>query len=44
ESEDGTIDISKAEKIAEQFEISKQFWSYLIDKKYISTPTEQKRV
>jgi len=40
ENEDGTIDISKAEKIAEQFEISKQFWSYLIDKKYIQNPQE----
>lgn len=29
---DGSIDISKAIKIAEQFETSRQFWSYLIDK------------
>ncbi len=29
ELEDGTIDLSKALKIAEQFEISKQFWAYL---------------
>lgn len=40
EKEDGTIDISKAENIAEQFEISKQFWSFLINKKYISNPRE----
>lgn len=40
EKEDGSIDISKAEKIAEQFEISKQFWSYLVDKKYIQNPQE----
>lgn len=40
ENEDGSIDISKAEKIAEQFEISKQFWSYLIDKKYVQNPKE----
>ncbi|MEG2510741.1 MAG: FAD-dependent oxidoreductase, partial [Chryseobacterium sp.] len=40
EKEDGSIDISKAEKIAEQFEISKQFWSYLVDKKYIQKPQE----
>ncbi len=40
EKEDGTIDISKAEQIAEQFEISKQFWSYLISKNYIDKPTE----
>jgi len=29
ELEDGSIDISKAIRIAESFEISKQFWSYL---------------
>ncbi|WP_051190395.1 malate dehydrogenase (quinone) [Kaistella palustris] len=40
EKEDGTIDTSKAENIAEQFEISKQFWSFLLKKKYISTPKE----
>ena len=38
QQEDGSIDISKAEKIAEQFEISKQFWSYLIGKNYIENP------
>ncbi|MFC6268372.1 malate dehydrogenase (quinone) [Frigoriflavimonas asaccharolytica] len=38
EKEDGTIDISKAEKIAEQFEVSKQFWSYLISKNHIAEP------
>ena len=38
EKEDGTIDISKAESIAEQFEISKQFWSFLITKNYIAEP------
>ncbi|MBS1590045.1 MAG: malate dehydrogenase (quinone) [Bacteroidetes bacterium] len=30
EKQDGSIDISKALKIAEEFEISKQFWSYLV--------------
>ncbi len=40
ELEDGTIDISKAEKIVEQFEISKQFWAYLIDKQLIDDPRE----
>lgn len=35
EREDGTIDISKAIKIAEQFEVSKQFWSYLVANKLI---------
>src|SRR5277367_6952102 len=29
--EDGTVDATKAFKIAEQFELSKQFWSYLIE-------------
>ncbi|HAV02230.1 MAG TPA: malate dehydrogenase (quinone) [Chryseobacterium sp.] len=38
--EDGSIDISKAETIAEQFEISKQFWSFLLSKGYISNPHE----
>jgi malate dehydrogenase (quinone) len=28
--EDGTIDISKAEKIAESFEVSKQFYAFLV--------------
>jgi malate dehydrogenase (quinone) len=36
--EDGTIDISKALKIASQFEMSKQFWAYLVQQKYISSP------
>jgi len=31
EKPDGTIDISKALKIAEQFEESKQFWSYITE-------------
>ncbi len=40
EKEDGTIEITKAEAIAEQFEISKQFWSFLIQKKYIDDPKD----
>lgn len=40
EGPDGTIDITKAEKIAEQFEQSKQFWSFLVDKGYISDPKD----
>jgi malate dehydrogenase (quinone) len=35
---DGSIEIKKAIKIAEQFEISKEFWSYLIEQKYIQSP------
>jgi malate dehydrogenase (quinone) len=38
EREDGTIDISKAVKIAASFEESKQFWAYLIQKKVIELP------
>lgn len=38
QKEDGRVDISKAIKIAEQFEVSKQFWSYLIEKNYIKDP------
>lgn len=38
--EDGSIDISKAEEIAEQFEISKQFWAYLVKKEYIQSPKQ----
>ena len=30
EDEDGIIDTSKAVKIAESFEMSKQFWSFLV--------------
>jgi malate dehydrogenase (quinone) len=36
--EDGSVDTSKASKIAESFEVSKQFWSYLIEQKYITVP------
>ncbi|MFM2268026.1 MAG: hypothetical protein RL757_1467 [Bacteroidota bacterium] len=38
EREDGTIDCSKAFKIDEQFEISKQFWAYLVDNEIIEKP------
>ena len=38
EKEDGNIDISKAIKIAAQFEISKQFWAYLVQQQYLSSP------
>lgn len=40
ENEDGSIDISKAENVAEQFEVSKQFWSFLVSKGYIDEPKE----
>jgi malate dehydrogenase (quinone) len=35
---DGTVDISKAVKIASQFEISKQFWAYLIQQYSFAAP------
>lgn len=38
--EDGSIDMSKAAKIASQFEISKQFWAFLVQQKYIADPTQ----
>src|SRR5215218_3743768 len=33
---DGSIETSKALKIAESFEVSKQFWSYLIQQNFIT--------
>src|SRR4051812_42399935 len=39
QKDDGSIDISKAVKIAESFEESKQFWSYLIENKLITVPS-----
>lgn len=38
EKPDGSIDISKAIKIAESFEVSKQFWAYLIERDGIQLP------
>ncbi|HEX9979258.1 MAG TPA: malate:quinone oxidoreductase [Flavobacterium sp.] len=35
---DGKIDVSKAVKIAESFEVSRQFWSYLVRKGLITSP------
>jgi malate dehydrogenase (quinone) len=40
ENEDGSIDTSKALKIASQFETSKQFWAYLVKQKYFSDPQD----
>jgi malate dehydrogenase (quinone) len=36
--EDGSVDTSKAIKIAESFEVSRQFWSYLIKKDILDSP------
>ncbi|SFE84154.1 malate dehydrogenase (quinone) [Alteribacillus iranensis] len=38
EKPDGSVDISKAIKINEQFQVSKQFWSYLVDSQLIQNP------
>lgn len=38
EKEDGSVDISKAVKIASSFETSKQFWSYLVKAGKITAP------
>jgi malate dehydrogenase (quinone) len=35
---DGSIEIKKAIKIAEQFEVSKEFWSFLVEKDYVGAP------
>jgi len=40
ERQDGSIDISKAIKIAESFEVSKEFWSYLVEDGVIESPDE----
>ena len=37
EGEDGSIDCTKALKIDERFELSKQFWSYLLERNFITT-------
>ena len=39
EDENGKIDIKKAIDICQQFEVSKQFWSYLVDQKLIEDPS-----
>jgi len=40
EKSDGTIDITKAIKINEQFQISRQFWSYLVKSNLIRNPQD----
>ncbi|MGO1245098.1 MAG: malate:quinone oxidoreductase [Sphingobacterium sp.] len=40
EQADGSVKITKAINIAEQFEVSKQFWSYLVQKNILKNPTE----
>ncbi|WP_414672844.1 malate:quinone oxidoreductase [Lacisediminihabitans sp.] len=38
ERADGTIDIASAVKVNEQFQVSRQFWSYLVDKNLLPDP------
>lgn len=40
EESDGSIDISKAIKINEQFQLSRQFWSYLVNSNLIHNPQD----
>ncbi|EST51936.1 malate:quinone oxidoreductase [Brevibacillus panacihumi W25] len=40
EKPDGTVDISKAIKINEEFQVSKQFWSYLVNSNLIRNPQD----
>ncbi|MBM7645500.1 malate dehydrogenase (quinone) [Scopulibacillus daqui] len=40
EKPDGSIDISKAIRINEQFQVSKQFWSYLVNNNLIRHPED----
>ena len=40
EKPDGSIDISKAIRINEQFQVSKQFWSYLVKNNLIRNPQD----
>lgn len=40
EKPDGTIDISKAINVNEQFQVSMQFWSYLVKNKLIQNPQD----
>lgn len=38
QNSDGTIDAKKAIKIAEQFEVTRQFWSYLVENGKLTNP------
>ncbi|MGE7091790.1 malate:quinone oxidoreductase [Lysinibacillus sp. NPDC048646] len=40
EKPDGSIDISKAINVNEQFQVSMQFWSYLVNRKLIQNPED----
>lgn len=40
ENQDGSIDISKAITINEQFQVSKQFWTYLVNTDQLNNPSD----
>ena len=40
EKKDGSIDIKKAINVNEQFQVSRQFWSYLVNNKLINNPQD----
>lgn len=40
EKPDGSLDISKAIKVNEQFQLSRQFWSYLVNRNLIRHPQD----
>ncbi|RCX17671.1 malate dehydrogenase (quinone) [Fontibacillus phaseoli] len=40
EKPDGSIDISKAIKVNEEFQVSRQFWSYLVNSNLIRNPKD----
>lgn len=40
EKADGSIDISKAVKVNEEYQLSRQFWSYLVKSQLIKTPQD----
>jgi malate dehydrogenase (quinone) len=40
EKSDGSIDITKAIKVNEQFQLSRQFWSYLVNSNLIRNPQD----
>jgi malate dehydrogenase (quinone) len=35
----GGVEVAKALKISESFEISREFWAYLVEKKYVTEPS-----
>src|SRR5699024_3696652 len=40
ENEDGSIDTTKAISVNEQFQVSNQFWSYLVENNLIENPQD----